>query len=802
MVDAGKIKVSFSVTKKARPLGLALDSVSEASPSANMDVDKGAGEAEVADVAKDKKEPKQESEKNSNPKPETHSKSKKKRKKEKRRRSSGSRRRSRSSSRSSSNSRSPSRSPSSPERTPRSRSRSVSPRSSRHRSRRRSRSPTPPRHRRSSRSPPSSRRSSRRSPPRHGRHRSPARRHHSRSPRRYSRSPRRFSRSPRRYSRSPRRYSRSPRRYSRSPRRYSRSPRRNSTGHRQHRGRNSNYRNKSPQRRRSIRSPPPQPQRQISEASNTKNPSPPPNNTEIHPTPPSPDPVASTKEKPSPARLSWSPSSGLEPTKSETKTDKENSTNSSVSNGKLPMRTNTLAKVALQVKSGKKEPTTPTKAASNLPSSENNQRIWRSGCVNQFQKIAKVGEGTYGEVFKAKHRETGELVALKKVRMENEKEGFPITAVREIKILKTLNHSSIVSLKGIVTDAEHPVELMKSKGAFYMVFEYMQHDLTGILEGGLVKLTSQNIRGLMRSLVEGLLYCHGKNMLHRDIKASNLLLNSNGQLKIADFGLARRYDADEERAYTNRVITLWYRPPELLLGNEKYGPEVDVWSSGCILGELFSKKPIFRAENELDQLDTIARVCGSPTKLIWPSVEECPLYGKMMLKRTYPRVLADHFRNKYPIMPPEAIDLLDKMLILDPTKRISTSAILEHPYLTPSECAPFKIQIEQDCHEMWIKQGRRKAKEQARIRNEKSDGGKKASSTNGPEWICNCGNKNRADRDVCEMKYCNRTRSANVPPPSHPYLPQSKPVPPPPPLTMVPPQAQQQMTTKPPPHGI
>lgn len=166
-------------------------------------------------------------------------------------------------------------------------------------------------------------------------------------------------------------------------------------------------------------------------------------------------------------------------------------------------------------------------------------RVWSAGCVAEYEKLGKVGEGTYGEVFKARHRVTGEMVALKKIRMENEREGFPISAIREIKILKKLDHPSIVCLKGIVTDAEEPNELLKSKGAFYMVFEYMQHDLTGILEGGLVTLNAQNIRALIRSLLSGLDYCHTTmGMLHRDIKASNLLLNSKGQLKIADFGLA------------------------------------------------------------------------------------------------------------------------------------------------------------------------------------------------------------------------------------------------------------------------
>lgn len=156
----------------------------------------------------------------------------------------------------------------------------------------------------------------------------------------------------------------------------------------------------------------------------------------------------------------------------------------------------------------------------------------------------------------------------------------------------------------------------------------MEHDLTGILEGGKIKLSADNIRNLMRCLLEGINHCHKKGLMHRDIKASNLLLNNRGQLKIADFGLARRLDTDDPaRRYTNKVITLWYRPPELLLGNELYGPEIDMWSIGCILGELYNRRPIFRGDKEFDVLEQISKIAGTPTVVVWPSVHECALFG-------------------------------------------------------------------------------------------------------------------------------------------------------------------------------
>ena len=330
-----------------------------------------------------------------------------------------------------------------------------------------------------------------------------------------------------------------------------------------------------------------------------------------------------------------------------------------------------------------------------------------------------VGAGTYGKVFKAIHIFTKHLVALKKIRMEGERDGFPITAVREIKLLQNLRHKHVVALQ----------EVMVEKNECFMVFEYMSHDLTGLINHPTFKLTEAHKKDLGRQMFEGLEFLHRRGVMHRDIKAANLLISSEGQLKYADFGLARFYTKSRKLDYTNRVITIWYRPPELLLGETQYGPAVDIWSAACVFMEMFTRKAIFPGEGgELSQLEKIYNVLGTPSKSEWPGIADMPWYELMHPatathsggdKRK--RVFENHFSE---VLSPAAMDLVSHIFNYDPAARPDAATILEHDYFTIEDPEPQQAielaDVGGDWHEYESKAHRREneRKEKERRREE------------------------------------------------------------------------------------
>lgn len=275
--------------------------------------------------------------------------------------------------------------------------------------------------------------------------------------------------------------------------------------------------------------------------------------------------------------------------------------------------------------------------------------------MEKFQKLEKIGEGTYGVVYKAKDKYTGELVALKKIRLEHEEEGVPSTAIREISILKELQHPNIVRLRDVIH--------LDSK--LYLVFEYLEQDLKHFMDSlppG--KLDPLLIKSYLYQLLNGLAYCHANRILHRDLKPQNLLIDKRGFLKLADFGLARAFGIPV-RHYTHEVVTLWYRAPEILLGARRYSTAVDIWSAGCIFAEMILRMPLFPGDSEIDELYKIFRALGTPNEQIWKDVCSLPDY-----KTTFPNWPVRHIRETVPFSDELGLDLLSKMLVYDPNYRI------------------------------------------------------------------------------------------------------------------------------------
>jgi len=290
-----------------------------------------------------------------------------------------------------------------------------------------------------------------------------------------------------------------------------------------------------------------------------------------------------------------------------------------------------------------------------------------SSLLDKYEKLQKIGEGTYGVVYKAKNRETGLFIALKKIRLENEDEGIPSTAIREISILKEMIHPTIVSL----------LDVVNYDNKLYLVFEFLDQDLKKYMDS-VSSVASALVQSYTRQLLQGLTYCHQRRIVHRDLKPQNLLIDKKGSLKIADFGLARAFCVPV-RQYTHEVITLWYRAPEILLGSATYSIPVDMWSAGCIFAELLAKKPLFPGDSEIDQLFKIFRQMGTPTEDIWHGCTSLPDY-KPSFPKWKKQELGKVFENSHSA----SVDLLEKMLTYEPAQRISAREALNHPYFSVS----------------------------------------------------------------------------------------------------------------------
>lgn len=289
--------------------------------------------------------------------------------------------------------------------------------------------------------------------------------------------------------------------------------------------------------------------------------------------------------------------------------------------------------------------------------------------MERYQKMEKIGEGTYGVVYKAKDRVTGEIIALKKIRLEAEDEGIPSTAIREISLLKELQHPNIVRLYDVV----------HTERKLTLVFEFLDQDLKKYLDVCDSGLDLPILKSFLYQLLTGVAYCHHHRVLHRDLKPPNLLINREGQLKLADFGLARAFGIPV-RSYTHEVVTLWYRAPDVLLGSRKYSTPVDIWSVGCIFAEMANGRPLVAGTSESDQLEKIFRLLGTPTLAEYPGIVELPEYENSSCSHIqYPKPRGG-LASLVPTLDPIGVELLSLMLQYDPARRITAQDALEHAF--------------------------------------------------------------------------------------------------------------------------
>ncbi len=296
------------------------------------------------------------------------------------------------------------------------------------------------------------------------------------------------------------------------------------------------------------------------------------------------------------------------------------------------------------------------------------------GCrsVEEFQCLNRIEEGTYGVVYRAREKRTDKIVALKRLKMEKEKEGFPITSLREINTLLKAQHPNIVTVKEIVVGS--------NMDKIFIVMDYVEHDLKSLMETMKHKKTSfttNEIKCLMQQLLQAVSHLHDNWILHRDLKTSNLLFSHTGILKVGDFGLAREYGSPLKH-YTPVVVTLWYRAPELLLGTKEYSTGIDIWSVGCIFAEFLRMEPLFPGKSDIDQLNRIFKALGTPTESEWPEFSKFPVTQKVQFPRHPPNTI----RSEFKYLSDKGYDLLKSFLTYDPKKRISAEVALNHEYFS------------------------------------------------------------------------------------------------------------------------
>ncbi|EDQ89516.1 uncharacterized protein MONBRDRAFT_32324 [Monosiga brevicollis MX1] len=300
------------------------------------------------------------------------------------------------------------------------------------------------------------------------------------------------------------------------------------------------------------------------------------------------------------------------------------------------------------------------------------------GQVATYKKLHKLGEGTYATVFKGISHINGKIVALKEIRLEHE-EGAPCTGIREVSLLKGLKHANIVTLHDVI----------HTKDNLIMVFEFLSKDLKAYMDDCNSYIDLRNAKLFLFQLLRGVGFCHSRKVLHRDLKPQNLLINHAGELKLADFGLARAKSVPI-KTYSNEVVTLWYRPPDVLLGSVDYSGDIDMWGVGCIFGEMISGRPMFPGATNADQLELIFKTLGSPSESTWPGVMALPEAKSNELGAYSPQPV----NAILPRLDKQGGALLKSLLKLDPHGRVSAVKAMQHPYF--NSLGPYIKQLTND----------------------------------------------------------------------------------------------------------